>query len=111
MPKKLDTPVMFAGAILALFVEAALVSWLWHAFRAARDPLAFYFGGWLSPVLPALSLAAIAAAMLHRLGLAFVNREPAREHWRHLRRLAYSFLALASALGCILYGPFGRTLR
>jgi hypothetical protein len=111
MRSRLETSWASGALVLAFAIEAALVWWLWRSVRLEPNPLSFYFGDWLSPLLPALSLAGVTAAMIHRLGLLIAERARADEHWRRFRRLAYSFLALASAGGSALYFSFARFVR
>lgn len=111
MRTKLDRASPFGAALAAVGIECVLVGWLWHTVRFTADPNALYLGDWLDPLLPQAWLIGITAAMIHRLGLVVYEREKAHIHRRHFRRLVYSFIALASVEGCMLWVPLARVIR
>lgn len=111
MRKKLDTASLFGATLLAVAIECALLWWLWHTVRFSAGPVGLYLGDWLGPLLPEVWLAGVTAAMIHRLLLVVYEREKTYIHRRHLRRLAYSFLALACIEGCMLWIPLARVIR
>lgn len=111
MRTKLDTAFLFGPALAAVAIECVLVGWLWHTVRFTADPSVLYLGDWLGSLLPQAWLIGVAAAMIHRLGLLVHEREKAHIHRRHFARLLYSFLALASVEGCMLWIPLARVIR
>lgn len=111
MRRKLDTASLFGATLAAVAVECALIWWLWHTARFTAYPSALFLGDWLGPLLPQAWLIGVTAAMIHRCGLMAYEREKAHVHRRHFRRLAYSFLALASVEGCMLWIPLARVIR
>jgi hypothetical protein len=111
MRKKLDTVFLFGATLLAVAIECALLWWRWHTMRFTAGPGAFYTGDWLGPLLPEAWLIGVTAAMIHRMGLIVYEREKMHIHRGHFRRLAYSFIALASVEGCMLWIPLVRVIR
>ena len=111
MRTRLETCLLSGAVVAPSVMEAALVWWLWRTTLLTFSPSAFYFGDWVSPFIPGLSLAGVTAAMIHRLGLLLAQREHSGEHWHRFRRLVYPFLALASAGAPALYISFARFVR